>query len=228
MIGDVFHEDERFGKDWLLNRFGNTLVENVKILDPIELEPKKKEYLDESILDQYKYHSNYWLSRGISDEIAEKFELGYDTENDMVVFPIRDEKGKLSMLTKRSTYTKFFQIDENKEKPVYLLYYCIRNCIDKVIVCESQINALTAWTWGYPAIALIGTGSGSQYRTLKKSGIRQYVLALDGDKAGRLGTQRFIQNMPKDVLISIKRMPEGKDLNDLTKEQFDSLPEDII
>lgn len=228
MVGDVFGEDETFGKDWLLNRFGNTLVENIKILDEIKLEKPKQEFLDESVLGQYNYHTNYWATRQISDEVVQKFELGYDIQNDMVVFPMRNAQGKLVMLTKRSTKTKFFQIDEDKEKPVYLLYYCIRNNIDTVVVCESQINALTLWSWGIPAVALVGTGSVSQYKVLKRSGIRHYILAFDGDNAGDKGTQRFISNMPKDILISIKRIPHGKDVNDLSKEIFESLPEDII
>ena len=34
--------------------------------------------------------------------------------------------------------------------------------------------------------------------------------------------------MSNDVLISVKKIPLGKDVNDLTKEQFESLPEEII
>ena len=29
--------------------------------------------------------------------------------------------------------------------------------------------------------------------------------------------------MPEDVLITVKKMPRGRDVADLTKEQFDSL-----
>lgn len=228
MVGDVFGEDENFGKEWLLNRFGNTLIENVTILDEIRLSTPKKEFLDESILKQYQHSTPYWASRHISDEIVTRFELGYDIQHDMVVFPMRDASGRLVMLTKRSTKTKFFQIDENKEKPVYLLYYCIRHNIDRVVVCESQINALTLWSWGIPAIALVGTGASQQYKVLKRSGIRHYILAFDGDAAGDKGAQRFILNMSKDVLISIKRLPRGKDVNDLTQKEFESLPEDNI
>ena len=92
--------------------------------------------------------------------------------------------------------------------------------IDSVYVTESQINCLTLHSWGYPAIALFGTGSKNQYEILKKSGIRNYCLALDGDEAGRKGIRRFIDNMPQDVLISIALLPEGKDVNDLTCEEF--------
>ena len=61
------------------------------------------------------------------------------------------------------------------------------------------------------------------YNILKKSGIRSYTLCLDGDAAGDKGIARFKANMPEDVLITVKKIPRGRDVADLTKEQFDSL-----
>ena len=98
--------------------------------------------------------------------------------------------------------------------------YVKENNYTEVVVCESQINTLTCWTWGIPAIGLIGTGSGEQYKILKHSGIRNYHLALDGDLAGEQGTRRFIKNMPKDVMIDVIPIPQGKDVNDLSKDEF--------
>ena len=71
---------------------------------------------------------------------------------------------------------------------------------------------------------MFGTGSKYQYDILKRSGIRNYILCFDGDDAGRKGIKRFIDNMPNDVIISIKQIPEGKDVNDLDKETFLNLP----
>lgn len=76
----------------------------------------------------------------------------------------------------------------------------------------------------YPAVALLGTGSKQQYEILRNTPIHNYVLCLDGDDAGRKGTERFIKNMNSDVFISVKQIPQGKDVNDLTREQFDTLP----
>ena len=58
---------------------------------------------------------------------------------------------------------------------------------------------------------------------MKKSGIRNYILCLDGDEAGHKGTERFKANMNNDVFISVKHIPDGKDVNDLTKEEFDKV-----
>ena len=86
------------------------------------------------------------------------------------------------------------------------------------------INTLYAHSIGYYALGLFGTGSYTQYRELKRSGIRKFILCLDGDRGGRLGTKRFIEAMKEDVLVDVVEMPEGKDLNDLSKEEFEALP----
>ena len=35
--------------------------------------------------------------------------------------------------------------------------------------------------------------------------------------------ESFIKNMPDDIIIDIIQLPQGKDVNDLTKEEFDNL-----
>lgn len=212
--------DNNKGKQWLLDNFGNVFVKRSLNLDPISLNVSSKRYLDEKILDKFKYRNDYLIRRGISNDILEKFKVGYDPEFNCVVFPVWDEHNNLVMLTKRSVTGKRFFIDKDISKPVYLLNYIIFNNISTVYVCESQINALTLWTWGYPAVALIGTGSKEQYAILNKSGINNFILCLDGDEAGHKGIERFKQNISNDKLISIKKIPDGKDVNDLTKDEF--------
>ena len=82
-------------------------------------------------------------------------------------------------------------------------------------------------TWGYDSVGLFGTGSAHQYQVLKESGLRKFVLCFDGDEAGRKGASRFIKNM-SDIfpLVQVVQVPNGKDINDLTTEEFDELYED--
>ena len=168
--------------------------------------------------------SLYYKIQCVYAYFLRKFKIGYDSETNSITFPVWDEHGKLVMVTERSVNTKHFYIPEDVIKPVYLLNFIKKENITTVYVVESQINALTLWSWGYPAIALIGTGSPHQYEVLKKSGIRNYILCFDGDEAGDKGTNRFKKNMSSDVFISTKLIPRGKDVNNLTKEEFDNLP----
>ena len=224
-VGDCFNQSEEFGKSWLIQRFGTMVEMDVDYLEPIILETPKKNYMDESILNKYMFYHPYMWKRGLSKEVVDKFGVGYDKDYNAITFPVWDESGNLVMITSRNVTNKYFHIEKNKDKPVYLLNFINKDKIDKVYVCESQLNALTLHTWGYPAIALFGTGSAHQYDILNKSGIRNYVLCFDGDEAGLKGKDRFIHNIRKDVLVSYIKMPAGKDVNDLTKEQFENLEE---
>lgn len=209
--------------EWLTERFADTLVVQEILLPEIKLEKDKKEYLDESILQEYSYFHPYMFKRGLTEEIIRKFKVGCTPDGKYITFPCWDEHSHLVGIFKRSTEGKHFIIPKNIDKPIYLLNFIKDENITTVYVTESQFNALTCWSWGYPAIALFGTGTKEQYEILKRSGIRHFILCFDGDIAGDAGIKRFINNMPDDIMISVKYIPRDKDVNDLTKEEFDSL-----
>ena len=224
-IGLLFDEDKTFGEEWLLDRFSDVFVDTVEYLPPIELNKPiiKKQYLDESILLKYDYYHPYMWHRKLSKEVVDKFRVGYDKDRNAITFPVYDEKHKLVMVTARSVINKMFYIPEDVEKPVYLLYDIIERGIKSVIVCESQINTLYARSMGYESIGLFGTGSHNQLQTLKKSGIRHFILCFDGDYAGRKGAERFKKALGNSVFITDVHMPPSKDLNDLSKDEFEKL-----
>lgn len=225
VIADLFDEDSHWAEDWLLERYGDTYLEQEILLPKIELTPQRaqKQYLDESVLLQYDYYHPYMWKRRLTKEVADQFRVGYDKIRNAITFPVYDEKHKLVMVTARSVDTKRFWIPEGVEKPVYLLYDLLERHQDTAYVAESQINALTLRSYGLNGIALFGTGSATQLETLKRSGIRNFVLLFDGDEAGRKGALRFIRNMSKDVFITDIRMPAGKDVNDLEYKELKTL-----
>lgn len=224
-VADCFGEDYSFGEQWLVERFGNILLQKNALLPEIKLDnsPKQVKGLSEEALAQYDYYHPYMYQRGLTKEVIDTFRVGYDSKRDAITFPVWDDKGVPLFVTARSVRDKKFYIPFEAEKPVYLLNFVKKWGIDSVYVCESQINSLVLWSWGYPALGLFGTGDPYQYNILKRSGIRSYTLCLDGDAAGDKGIARFKANMPEDVLITVKKIPRGRDVADLTKEQFDSL-----
>ena len=127
-IGDCFDEEFNkleFGNEWLLNRCDTAFLSEVEYLPPIELKRRTKvvKNIDESILSDFNYYHKYMWERKLSKDVVDIFEVGYDVNKNMITFPVRDEKGNLLFITKRSVSTKFFEIPEGVEKPVYLLYY---------------------------------------------------------------------------------------------------------
>lgn len=227
-VGDCFGGNREFGEKWLSLNFGSDVSYSTDYLEPITLEIPKPTFLNENILNNYMYYHPYMWKRGLSKEVVDRFGIGYDKDHNAITFPVWDDQNRLVMITSRNVSNKYFHIEADKDKPVYLLNFINQDKIDRVYVCESQINALTLWSWGLPAIALIGTGSSHQYEILNKCGIRNYILCFDGDQAGDKGRDRFINNIRKDVFVSYKQIPRGKDVNDLTKEQFEQLEEIFI
>ena len=228
-IGDIFHSDENFGTQWLLKRFCDIFIDTFEPLKPISIQVDKeqrKEGMSDSILSEYDYYHPYMWKRGLSKEVVDRFRVGYDKTTNSITFPMWDEYGALVGISKRCIDTKRFDNQHGVKKPVYLLNY-IKQCnITTVFIAESQINALTLWSWGYPAVALMGTGSDDQYEQLSRSGIRVYNLCFDGDTAGDKATERFKKKVRTDSIINIIKIPYGKDVNDLKKEEFDMLYKD--
>ena len=226
LVGYCLGGNVELGNDWLEERFGDTFIVTEDYLPPIELDKKSedKNFLDENILNQYAFYHPYMFKRKLTNEVINKFKIGYDKNTDCITFPIWDEKGNLVSISRRSTKKKYFKLENNIGKPIYLLNFIKAENITTVYVVESQINALTLWSWGMPAIALLGTGSKAQYEILRNSGIRNYILCFDGDLAGKKGEKRFIENMRKNVIVSVKEIPAGKDVNDLTEEEFRKIP----
>lgn len=213
-------------REWLINNYSTALSEQVGInLPEIEIghKPEKIEYIDESFLDQFAYFHPYMFQRKLSKDIILKFKIGWNPITDAITFPIWDEYGRLVGISERKVKYKQFNLPKNLSKQIYLLDTIKEENITEVYVVESQIDALYLWSLGYPAIALFGTGSKEQYKMLQKSGIRFYHLALDGDMAGRHGIMRFIKAMPENIFIDICLIPDGKDINDLSKEEIENL-----
>lgn len=222
-VGLCFGQSESFGKKWLLSKYNSKEITSSVKLKPIILDRSDSEqsYLDESILNQFESYHPYMKKRKLTDEVIKKFDIKYDPQTKCIVFPVRDKWGNLVGLTRRSVIDKRFIIDKGFDKKnIY--------CLDKVLkertvyVVESQINALTLWGWGYPAIATFGAGCpDEQINELNKSGIRHFVICFDPDQAGVKGANKLKKMLSKDKFVDIVTMPVGKDVNDLTKEEFE-------
>ena len=80
---------------------------------------------------------------------------------------------------------------------------------------------MTAIKYGYNAVALLGTGTTYEIEQLKRLGVQEYVLCLDGDEAGQRGAQKLKKALSSVALVWTIQMPVDKDVNDCTKEEFE-------
>jgi len=214
-----------YAKRWLIANYGKLDDSPTLELEPIELEPKAGEsFLDESILDAFQSYHPYMDKRRLSKKVCEAFKVRYDPKSECIVFPVWDDRGRLVMLTRRSVNSKMFLIDKDKEKPVYLMNFIKERDLREVTICESQINALTLMGWGIPAVATFGCNvTQKQLDIINRSGVSHVYVCYDGDQAGRKGTKKLLAGLCEGILADVVDMPPGKDVNDLTEEEFDRL-----
>ena len=229
VIEDCFNEKPGFGLHWLRDHYDTIAVEkdrNVKI----DFTRNKKtedtiKYVDKSELNKYRYFHPYMFERNLAKDVIRRYDVGFDKEKNAITFPVKDYNGNILFIARRGITSKWFNYPDLAEKPIYGVYELNRDFdgVNKVVICESIINCLTCIGWGIPAIALNGTGSTKQLLELEKLPYRTYILGLDPDNAGNKGSDRIINKLKNKKLLYRLILPEGKDINDLTKEEFDNL-----
>lgn len=224
MVSELFGHYNDFGQyglKWLIKNFNSIEIENRSSILKLERDNKQKEdilIITEEELDKYRYIHPYMYKRGLTDEIIEDFDIGYDKENKCLTFPIKDLKGNVIMIATRSVNNKFFYIPKTESKPIYCADRFVSGKYKECYITESFLNCLTLWKLGKPAVALMGTGSKEQYKILKLLPVRKYIIALDPDNAGKHGTTRLKNNLDNKIVREIKYLDDTKDINDLQEE----------
>lgn len=225
-----------FGWSWLIKNFmaieagGNR---NVKL--NITRDNNSREYthnvdafVSEDILDTYRYEHPYWAKRGITDEdIIELFDLGYDKKTDCITFPVRNRNGDCLFVARRNVKTKFFNYPEGVKKPLYGLYELTVSTEDmlpeRVIVCESMIDCILLWQYGYYAVALNGLGNEIQMKQLRDLTCRTLIIATDNDDAGWKAYDRIKANIHNKLIYRLRFPKERKDIGEMTAEEIKAL-----
>lgn len=273
VISHCFGQDDdvvgKFGWQWLLRNFATVQIEERKDVD-LDFSRhstdsvlgisdrngsgtcnRSTSFVTEQELDKYRYFHPYMYKRGLTDEIIELFDIGYDKDTDCITFPVRDASGNTLFVARRSVKSKFFNYPEGVEKPLYGLYelyqqayiqdlikfprekefitpskYIFVRPFGEIIVCESMLDALSFWTVGKYAVALNGVESELQIKQLKELPCRKIILATDSDEKGMLARQRIRKKIGSRKLITEYIFPKGrKDANECTKEELLSLQE---
>lgn len=171
--------------------------------------------------------TDYYESRGIPDELVERFKLGYSKRRNAIIFPVYED-GKIV----------FYQI-RYLDKDSKLKWYIPKDAKVKiwgkesitdrrVIVCESVFNALTCWKFGKQAVATFGARCDDEtLEDLLSIGCLSYTIAFDGDEAGRKSALELSKKLrSRNRLVRILRVPDKTDINNfakVTKEKFDQL-----
>lgn len=219
LLGPLYDEEEvesLFGLKTIQARA--VLIEKPK---RIMFDLKKKSYVPKEDITKLKYYHPYLENRRIDKQTAEKYDLGFDPYNKHIVFPIYDKGHNCIGLGRRSIEQKVYRYPQDMIKPLYGLYELDR-FLRYIWIVEGPFNVWSLSGWGKQSVGLLGTGTELQYKQLLEIECKGYVLALDPDEAGRKGIYKlgnFLHEHRKQN-INVALIPEGKDVNDLTYDEF--------
>ncbi len=214
------HDGGVFGKSWILDRFESADSGNRRGFFSLPCRKKEKEqgitYVSEEELESYRFIHPYLYKRGMTDELIEMFDLGYDKDLKAVTFPIKDMNGKVLFVAKRSVRTKRFYLPRKLVKPLCYIYEAKQYYPNSntLYICESLFNALTLYRWGVPAIALLGTGTKEQLEAITYLPYRTFVICLDNDMAGEMGRKKLAKVLDKKAFLRYIITKVGTDIND--------------
>lgn len=220
--GDIFDlvgHIEKLPKGNFIKQYNRTLKIMRPYLDGGKPKKSREEYIPEfsvsTVPEDYteylhKCHENviqtdYFIKRGLSKKIIEKFNLGYDPEKKVATIPYNpDCKGYVHRILWNSDnkYCKFgneiFNIDALYDSSVDALLFGSRYY---VFVTEGQLDTLSFVEIGLDAIGLGGTNEVSKLvKQLKEKRCEKIlVLAFDNDKAGRHATGKFIEELAEEL-----------------------------
>lgn len=150
-----------------------------------------KTYPD-SILDRYDMTPNErWLKDGITIEAQRFYQVGYDTESQRIIFPIRSaETGEIMAIKARRNYSTD---DESDPKYIYLIpgpmsqtlfnyaesYGDLYN--NEIWVVESEKTIMQVYGFGYRNVVALGshTLSEKQAQLILQLNPKKVIMALD-------------------------------------------------
>lgn len=230
------------GLKWLIENFQQADVDNRKdLLDTMARELKFgrnppvqrniQTYVSDEELDSYRYYHPYMYERKLTNDVIDRYDIGYDQVQQTLTFPQRDRQGRTLFIARRSVNTKYFHYPNQATKPLYGVYelYQLPEFPKSVYVCESMLDALRVCAIpGQYAIALNGLGSSSQFKELSMLPCRKLILATDNDEAGMKARQKIKDNVRNKIITQVLLPPGKKDMNDLTEEEFFNLKEVLM
>ncbi len=166
------------------------------------------------------YHE-YLSGRGISEEMALKFGVGFfpgkGSMAGRIVIPIRNEKGELVAYAGRAL---------NGDEPKYKLPPGFHKSLvlwnryalsgDACTIVEGYFGAIKVAEAGFPVVALMGrTLSEAQERLLR---FKYITLMLDPDEPGKAATQELILRISRNHYVRMARHDKPPD--EMTAEEI--------
>lgn len=154
--------------------------------------------------------TNYFLDRGLTPEIIEKFNLGYDPHYNTAVIPVTASSYKARYLTPRDGQGKYFC--SKGQQGLYNIK-ALDQSFKPVFIVEGEIDCLSFLSCGAESLALGSTANKRKFIDLitervssKDSKLPAIFLALDNDKAGE-ETETELESELREIQVENPTRP---------------------
>ena len=166
----------------------------------------------------------YLISRGISKATQDIFFIGYDEKYNNLIVPLSPTTYKKRQITpsdnaqKANWYVNKGGSLQDKSTG-FLGEKQMQQCnSDVVFITEAEVDALSVWECGYPAVAVGSTSRKKAFISvfLEKHPEKKYILSLDNDNPGQQAQREIAQAMTdkKIVFIEYNISADCKDQNE--------------
>ncbi len=221
LLAYLRQEEYLLTEEYLLSSYHIMLAEVDKLKLTIELESSEcnKTFDWKNECKHLHFRHPYLSRRGITQEVQRLFLIGYDREHDSVAMPWISTDKEVINIKYRSTRNKYFYYEEDGQLTrnyVYGLAQCIHFGYTDVAIVESEIDCMSFWSVGIPAVAVGHCGlNPSQLKLLQKY-VKTITIAVDNDSSGNRFAAELKKSLLKDFIVYEMTIPmQVKDVNDL-------------
>lgn len=206
-------------EDYLRTKYGFIAGSDEIVLRPPRLKLKRERR--PLSIDVEPTVTGYLSRRGIGPDIQRLFGVGFDEPTQAVMLPWRLPDGRLANVKFRRTQGKaFWYIAEQAGGwPIRELVYGIdvvyAQNIRAAALVEAEIDAMSFWTAGVPAIAVGGASFGrAKLDVILRSPIEELIIATDNDKAGEKLRVEIERELRGKLRLKHARFDGVKDANE--------------
>lgn len=202
---------------------------------------------EEDVREMIGLRGDFFKDRNLLQETLDEFEVGFDPKRKRVTVPIRDKNGVLVGITGRTIYKDYKNmVDENGDPLQKWKHYFgsrtgenifnIKRAIefgrqknDSVIIVEGPNDVMKLYEYGYKnVIAVLSNNLTYDHKMMLLKNFLSIYLFLDDDLGGETGKSSMKQSLNGYFdLYEIKGI-EGKDPDEMTKEQVDEAIKNAI
>ena len=213
----------------LLERYSELYIPTDDLQLTLNFKQEEKfEPLPYSLVQDIVGPTDYLSGRGISKEVQELFQTGGDPKKKYIALVWHTKNGEIANVKYRSTDRKKFYFADGGQPiqfNLFGLHQCIKAAAKEIWICEAEIDALTLWSHGIPAVA---TGSSAMSETQKDlllhSGAARIVIATDNDAVGHAFRRTLIDEfLPHREVFDIQFPVGKKDINELSTHEIEQI-----